>query len=141
MMYLFLYGGAILLVLIVVYIRSRNEHANYDVDEILNYEDFEKAISEWQQKQPIINQGEPTLPTPTSKELGIREGSKLEMVFNSLIKGNILTNEIAHKDFSIAKIATFIFKLRGKGLVIENIDMPNGECGYIFRKFNYDKIA
>ena len=80
-----------------------------------------------------------TLPPPSSKDLKITEGSMLEGIYNSLVSGQIVTNEIARREFGCKRVPNFIFKLRAKGLVIETLTMPDGDVGYIYRKFDYSK--
>jgi hypothetical protein len=81
----------------------------------------------------------PVLPCPSAKELSIDEKSKLGIIFNMLIHGDIITNELCFGAVESKKASSFIFKLRKKGLVIDTLTMPDLSVGYKFRKFNYDK--
>jgi hypothetical protein len=88
-------------------------------------------------KEPIADI--PVLPCPSAKDLSIDEKSKLGKIYEMLVRGDILTNEICFRAIESKKASTFIFKLRKKGLVIDTLTMPDLSVGYKFRKFNYDK--
>jgi hypothetical protein len=64
-----------------------------------------------------INMESPTLPFPSSKELGIRPDSKLEMVYNHLIRTKKVT-KFDMRTMQITKASGYIYKLRGLGFTI-----------------------
>jgi hypothetical protein len=74
---------------------------------------------------PSIINDSPILPYPTSEELGIRRKSKLDNVYNHLIKYGKLTPKSYNK-LDIVRGNTYIFKLRQKGIKIETIRDKKG---------------
>ena len=93
-----------------------------------NYEEIENL--------PIYLKVEkPTLPNPTLQELNILESSKLAKVYEMLVRGDVLTDEIVFRSLGSKKASIFIFRLREKGMVIDTLIMPNGKSGYAFRNF------
>ena len=64
-----------------------------------------------------MNMESPTLPFPLSKELGIRPDSKLEMVYNHLIRTKKIT-KFDMRTMQITKASGYIYKLRGLGFTI-----------------------
>jgi hypothetical protein len=88
-------------------------------------------------KEPIADI--PVLPCPSAKDLSIDEKSKLGKIYEMLVRGDIVTNEICFRAIESKKASIFIFKLRKKGLLIDTLTMPDLSVGYKFRKFNYDK--
>jgi hypothetical protein len=88
----------------------------------------EKSISSdeaIEKELPSILNDSPILPYPTSEELGIRRKSKLDNVYNHLIKYGKLTPKSYNK-LDIVRGNTYIFKLRQKGLKIETIRDKKG---------------
>jgi hypothetical protein len=97
-------------------------------ENIENYEEVENL--------PTYHKVEkPTLPNPTLQELNIAESSKLAKVYEMLIRGDILTDEIVFRALGSKKASIFIFRLRERGMVIDTLIMPNGKSGYAFRNF------
>jgi len=93
-----------------------------------NYEEIENL--------PIYHKVEkPTLPNPTLQELNIAESSKLAKVYEMLLRGDIITDEIVFRALGSKRASIFIFRLREKGMVIDTLIMPNGKSGYAFRNF------
>lgn len=128
-----LYGFSmfVLFVTIVVTIFVFSKH--YYVDTLENIPVEEELFIQ----EPIADA--PVLPCPSANDLSIDAESKLGKVFEMLVRGDIITNEISFRVIGSTKVATFIFKLRKKGLVIDTLTMPDCSVGYKFRKFNYDK--
>jgi hypothetical protein len=97
-------------------------------DEAEKYEEIENL--------PTYHKVEkPTLPTPTLEELNIAETSKLAKIYEMLVRGDILTDEIVFRALGSKRASIFIFRLREKGMVIDTLIMPNGKSGYAFRNF------
>jgi hypothetical protein len=74
---------------------------------------------------PEIIDSIPVLPYPSAEDLGIRRKSKLENVYNHLIKYGKLTPKSYNK-LDIVRGNTYIFKLRQKGIKIETIRDKKG---------------
>ena len=97
-------------------------------DEAEKYEEIENL--------PTYHKVEkPTLPTPTLEELNIAESSKLAKIYEMLLRGDIITDEIVFRALGSKRASIFIFRLREKGMVIDTLIMPNGKSGYAFRNF------
>lgn len=97
-------------------------------EEGISHEDFMNIPTHQQVEKP-------TLPNPSLADLNIGEGSKLSIVFDMLIKGDIITDEILMRKIGSKRCGIFIFRLREKGMIIDTLIMPNGKTGYIFRNF------
>jgi len=113
-----------LLIFLSLYIFSKKTF-NQEAE---NYEEIENL--------PIYLKVEkPTLPNPTLQELNILKSSKLAKVYEMLVRGDVLTDEIVFRSLGSKKASIFIFRLREKGMVIDTLIMPNGKSGYVFRNF------
>jgi len=104
------------------YSTSSNFDGTDSVDDVLqdihihksdNHEVIEKELP------PIINDS-PTFPYPSAKELKITKGSKLESVYNHLLKHHRLLPS-DYSDLKILKGNAYIWKLRKKGILIETV--------------------
>ncbi len=86
--------------------------------------------------EPVYNKVEkPTLPTPTLHDLNIDKSSKLAKVYEMLVSGDILNDEICARVIGSKRVSIFIFRLREKGIVIDTLIMPDGKCAYAYRGF------
>jgi len=74
---------------------------------------------------PSIINDSPVLPYPSAEDLGIRRKSKLENVYNHLVKYGKLAPKSYNK-LDIVRGNTYIFKLRQKGIKIETIRDKRG---------------
>jgi len=128
-----MYGFSMFVLLVMVAVTIFVFSKHYYVDTIENVPMEEEFFIE----ETIADA--PVLPCPSAKELSIDEKSKLGIIFNMLIHGDIITNELCFGAVESKKASSFIFKLRKKGLVIDTLTMPDLSVGYKFRKFNYDK--
>ena len=90
----------VLLIFLSLFIFSKNTF-NQEAE---NYEEIENL--------PIYLKVEkPTLPNPTLQELNILESSKLAKVYEMLIRGDVLTDEIVFRSLGSKKASIFIFRL------------------------------
>jgi len=128
-----MYGFSMFVLFVMVAVTIFVFSKHYYVDPIENIPVEEDLFI----KEPIADI--PVLPCPSAKDLSIDEKSKLGKIYEMLVRGDILTNEICFRAIESKKASTFIFKLRKKGLVIDTLTMPDLSVGYKFRKFNYDK--
>ena len=128
-----MYGFSMFVLLVMVAVTIFVFSKHYYVDTIENVPMEEEFFIE----EPLSDA--PVLPCPSASDLSIDLDSKLGIVFTMLTRGDVITNEICFRVIESKKVATFIFKLRKKGLVIDTLTMPDLSVGYKFRKFNYDK--